>query len=213
MTKNRCIKCRKEFRTFPSEIKRGRGKFCSKRCYFSILSGRKLSEEHRRRIGNAHRGRPKGDAQVKKMSESMLGKRISLKVRNKMRKTHLRIGTKPPRNPRSGSDHPFWKGGRSIRPTGYVFVLAKDDPAADINGYVAEHRLVMSRYLGRSLLKTEYVHHKNGNRQDNRLENLELWSRMQPSGQRVEDKLKWAYEIIKLYGKSDAGIGFEPTKF
>jgi hypothetical protein len=44
------------------------------------------------------------------------------------------------------------------------------------------------------------AYHKNGNRQDNRLENLELWSSHQPYGQRIEDKLVWAREIIARYG-------------
>ena len=58
----------------------------------------------------------------------------------------------------------------------------------------------MERMLGRPLLDHENVHHKNGNRQDNRPDNLELWSKVQPAGQRVEDKLAWAREIIALYG-------------
>lgn len=62
-----------------------------------------------------------------------------------------------------------------------------------------QHRVVMEERLGRPLLKHENVHHRNGIRHDNRLENLELWSTSQPSGQRVEEKLAWAREIVLLY--------------
>lgn len=65
---------------------------------------------------------------------------------------------------------------------------------------VQAHRLVMEELLGRELLPEETVHHVNGVRDDNRPENLELWSSSQPPGQRVEDKLAWAREIIQLYG-------------
>lgn len=64
---------------------------------------------------------------------------------------------------------------------------------------IKEHRWVMSQHLNRPLLRTETVHHRNGDRLDNRLENLELWSTWQPPGQRVEDKAAWAVELLKLY--------------
>lgn len=99
-----------------------------------------------------------------------------------------------------------WKGGR-VKQGGYIKVKAASHPNANVAGYVSEHTKIMSEFLGRPLVKGENVHHINGVRDDNRLENLELWSTSQPSGQRVEDKIEWAKELLRHYEPESLAIG------
>ena len=70
--------------------------------------------------------------------------------------------------------HPRWKGGRKRETQGYILILNPQHIFANNCGYVREHRLVMEEHLGRYLLPTEVVHHINGVKDDNRIENLRL---------------------------------------
>ena len=103
---------------------------------------------------------------------------------------------------RSGVASSSWKGGRVTDSAGYVRVMCKEHPNTTSTGYVLEHRLVMEKYLGRYLFPDETVHHKNGVKCDNRIENLELWSSRHPKGQRVIDTVAWAMETLDRYASS-----------
>jgi hypothetical protein len=75
----------------------------------------------------------------------------------------------------------------------------RTDPGTGKRENQMQHVYLMEQHLGRCLQPHEEVHHKNGVRSDNRLENLELWNTRQPKGQRPEDKVEYALEILKLY--------------
>lgn len=85
-------------------------------------------------------------------------------------------------------------------PNGYIYITKMRHPNATKSGRIYEHTYVMSEHINRPLIKGESVHHKNGIRDDNRIENLELWHKGQPAGQRVEDKINWCKEFLKQYG-------------
>ena len=74
-----------------------------------------------------------------------------------------------------GKNHPRWKGGK-ILVDGYIYIYSPTHPNKTKNGYILEHRLVMEKHIGRQLLTTEVVHHINGIKTDNRIENLILYS-------------------------------------
>jgi len=101
---------------------------------------------------------------------------------------------------RRGPDNPNWRGGRRKTKHGYIAIHNRNHKNSDKSGQMFEHTLVMSEHLGRPLTKEEEVHHKNGIRDDNRIENLELWSGSHPAGSRVADLVAFAREILAQYG-------------
>ncbi len=90
----------------------------------------------------------------------------------------------PRRGLQTQTAHHSWKGGRHVeKATGYVRIrVQRDDPLYPMSrlGYMQEHRYVMAKHLGRPLTSKESVHHINGNKSDNRIENLQL--RKSPHG-------------------------------
>ena len=126
------------------------------------------SDETKARMSAAHRGSRHSPETLEKMrgpNNPFFGRHHSAETKAKMSRAL------------SGERNPAWKGGRrKVNREGYILVYCPSHPYAGWGGMVLEHRLVMERHIGRTLMPAEVVHHINGNRSDNRIENLMLFS-------------------------------------
>jgi hypothetical protein len=202
-----CKECKKEF-----EFIRKNRIFCSDRC---ARENRKLKEPPQKKVcptckiqknredfwtskgkasGLHFECRTCGTEKLKnKPDEWKVKEKIRHKIKSRKKlglSVDLSISYKRAKNQDS------WKS----MSNGYIIIGRPNHPNSRKSGMMFEHVFVMSEYLKRSLAKHENVHHKNGLRYDNRIENLELWSTSQPSGQRVDDKIKWCIEFLGEYG-------------
>ena len=154
--KKNCLNCKKEFETYPSVIASGQGNYCSRKCFNKM---KKTIYWTKKICPNC-----------KKVFQ--IRKQAILKGRNrfcsgKCSYDYIR-GKKRPE--RCGSNSANWKGGRFKDKKGYIIINIGN------NKKIAEHRLVMERHIGRKLERWEIVHHINGIKDDNRIENLKLYS-------------------------------------
>ncbi|EJO5346403.1 HNH endonuclease [Clostridium botulinum] len=112
-------------------------------------------------LGKNHNNKTK-----KTISTKNMGRKISEEIKKKISQTH--------KGKRYTDSE--WGGHKKIRSDGYISVYMPEHPHANKEGYVMEHRLVMEKVLGRYIRKNEVVHHINKKRNDNRPENLMIFS-------------------------------------
>ena len=146
-----CLYCNKDFRTYPSKVKIGRGKYCSKDCERLNFLGKHFSRRTEWPTG--------------KMPWSFKGYRYQIAR----------------------------KGGKK-----YKLLYKPDYVGCDVRGYIREHRYILELALGRRLKKDEIAHHINGDSLDNRIENLEVMTKIEHDRMNTPLNIhkRWQKEVV-----------------
>lgn len=156
-----CPVCGRQFERQPAQTKGRKTIFCSREC------------QHQ---GATRRLQPPPREELERLYEELgtveaVSKQLRVSTATARRWVILDLGITPHHR----------RGTRRIASNGYVRVKVGE------NGWQSEHRVVMERWLGRPLLLTETIHHRNGDRTDNRIENLELRHGQHGAGVRLAD--------------------------
>lgn len=193
-----CDFCNKVFEIPPSRFKKNQKKiYCSTNCYYKTMPKQKLEKCK------------KCSGCMKKSKFITICNRCYIKDYNKRNpEKHEKYKLQNRNYQRLKKGIPLDlpnlvapAGSGWINNWGYKVICKKGHPnASKYRGTILEHVWIMSEHIKRPLRKGESVHHKNGIKNDNRIENLELWHRGQPAGQRVEDKINFYKQFLESYG-------------
>ena len=190
-----CLTCGTEVRRSPSTLTRSNGRaYCSQACY-------RADPAKPKRKQRVDTGTPKAPRVVRPCDFCGVDvERADYAMRSaRVYCSRACSGAAAKRDGRPGRPGSRKPGDSLIDSYGYVRVWVGPDHPMSHKGWALEHRVVMAEIIGRPLTQAEQVHHRNGDRQDNRPENLELWVRSQPNGQRVPELVAWARQILDTY--------------
>ena len=160
--------------------------------------GKKRSKETIEKIRMKHKGRKLSKEWKENIAKASRGRTVSEETRKK-----IGLGNSIANKGKTGDKCSAWKGGRYKTTHGYILFYAPKHPHCNNRGYINEHRYIMEKHLKRILSKKEIVHHKNGIKDDNRIENLELIPSL--SFHRIIHRKQWHCDIPNCsnihYGK------------